>query len=313
MGWNWESLTLEEKLVMQLRACGHYFRYGMGQKSGQQRILSLLSERGGLTQRELQDMLGVQPGSLSEILSKVEAGGYIRRRQNERDRRQINLELTEDGENAAQSFREGHSQMMVEMFSALSEEEKQQLSQLLGKMMESWPRPAEAGPHGPEGRKGPGPRGGGRGRGPHGGEMPDGRPGGRSGGPRGGRGQGGHPGRQPGAHGRNEAEVHPEMRTWRGVRGGAERPGMHPGFDGRMWPEHGDEMGADRDEAESREEIREMGLKPGEESRESGTGIPQARGEEEAKPREEVAGLDNSAEEARPDYDAGENAERGEA
>lgn len=103
------------------------------------------------------------------------------------------------------------------------------------------------------------------------------------------------------------------MRTWRGGRGGAERPGMHPGFDGRMWPEHGDEMGADRDEAESREEIREMGLKPGEESRESGTGIPQARGEEEAKPREEVAGLDNSAEEARPDYDAGENAERGEA
>lgn len=80
-----EPLTLDERLVRQLRACMHYFHYGMGRKSGQQRILSLLRERRGMTQRELQDVLGVQPGSLSEILNKVEAGGYIRRRQNERD------------------------------------------------------------------------------------------------------------------------------------------------------------------------------------------------------------------------------------
>ena len=54
----------------------------------------MLAERGIITQRELQDMLGVQSGSLSEILNKVETCGYIMRRQNERDRRQMNLELT---------------------------------------------------------------------------------------------------------------------------------------------------------------------------------------------------------------------------
>lgn len=178
-----EPLTLDERLVRQLRACMHYFHYGMGRKSGQQRILSLLRERRGMTQRELQDVLGVQPGSLSEILNKVEAGGYIRRRQNERDRRRFDLELTEAGENAARDVREEHRQMIANMFSALSEEEKRQLSQLLEKMTESWPHPDEAGrrhgecrggfgSHGGEGRGGFGPHGGeGRGEfGPHGGE-----------------------------------------------------------------------------------------------------------------------------------------------
>ena len=37
-------------------------------------------------------MLGVQSGSSSEILNKGETCGYIMRRQNERDRRQMNLE-----------------------------------------------------------------------------------------------------------------------------------------------------------------------------------------------------------------------------
>ena len=94
---NREDMSLEDILLYQFRSCTHFFRYGMGGKTGQQRILAMLAERGIITQRELQDMLGVQSGSLSEILNKVETCGYIMRRQNERDRRQMNLELTDSG------------------------------------------------------------------------------------------------------------------------------------------------------------------------------------------------------------------------
>ena len=138
-------MSLEDILLYQFRSCTHFFRYGMGGKTGQQRILAMLAERGIITQRELQDMLGVQSGSLSEILNKVETCGYIMRRQNERDRRQMNLELTDSGMEAARNFREDHMKKARAMFDGLTEDEKKQLSSLLEKMMEHWPRMEEGG------------------------------------------------------------------------------------------------------------------------------------------------------------------------
>ena len=112
-------MSLEDILLYQFRSCTHFFRYGMGGKTGQQRILAMLAERGIITQRELQDMLGVQSGSLSEILNKVETCGYIMRRQNERDRRQMNLELTDSGMEAARNFREEHMKKARAMYIAI--------------------------------------------------------------------------------------------------------------------------------------------------------------------------------------------------
>lgn len=172
-----EDLSLEGKILRQLRRCFHYFRYGMGGNTSQQRILSMLGERGVITQRELQDMLGVQSGSLSEILGKVESSGYIMRRQNENDRRQMNLELTKAGRNAAHSFREEHVSKAKEMFHGLTEEEKEQLSVLLEKMMANWPQMEAMGKpgrgcHGGQGRRGGREAGDGReGRGRRGGRR----------------------------------------------------------------------------------------------------------------------------------------------
>lgn len=154
----------EDILLHQFRACAHYFRYGMGEKAGQQRILSMLDRTGIITQKELQDMLGVQSGSLSEILNKVEAGGYIIRRQNEKDRRQMDLELTESGKESAHGFKREREQMVSTMFADLTEEERKQLSALLTKMMEHWPRTEEAGHRGRWGRRGDGSRCDDRGR-----------------------------------------------------------------------------------------------------------------------------------------------------
>lgn len=69
MGERRHGFVIEEKLQGQLRACGHFLHYNMGQKVGQARILTVLLERGIITQRELQDILEVRSGSLSEILN----------------------------------------------------------------------------------------------------------------------------------------------------------------------------------------------------------------------------------------------------
>ena len=67
------SFGMEEKLQGQLRACGHFLHYNMGEKAGQARILSALLERGTIPQRELPDSLEVGSGSLRESLNKVAA------------------------------------------------------------------------------------------------------------------------------------------------------------------------------------------------------------------------------------------------
>ena len=67
-----------------------------GPARGQALILSILAGRDTLSQRELQQMLGIQPGSLSELISKLEAKGYLTR-QKAKDRRGNLLRITDEG------------------------------------------------------------------------------------------------------------------------------------------------------------------------------------------------------------------------
>ena len=70
-----------------------------GPAHGQALILSILAGREALSQRELQQMLGIQPGSLSELLSKLESKGYLTREKAE-DRRGNLLRITDAGREA---------------------------------------------------------------------------------------------------------------------------------------------------------------------------------------------------------------------
>ena len=66
-------------------------------KGSQKRILMILKENPGITQRELTRHLGIQPGSASEVLGKLESAGLIRRTPSEIDRRTTDITLTEAG------------------------------------------------------------------------------------------------------------------------------------------------------------------------------------------------------------------------
>lgn len=128
-----------DKLILNLRDLSHTMRFLYEGKGSQKRILIVLKEIGGsVTQRELTERLGIQPGSASEVITKLEDAGYIKRTPNEADRRTINIDLTETGKTAAEEAQKERKQRHEQMFSCLSDEEKKQLLCLLEKVNTDW-------------------------------------------------------------------------------------------------------------------------------------------------------------------------------
>ena len=57
-----ETLSLDERLIHNLRRCGHYLRHHTEEKGSQRRVLFLLHRRGPMTQKDLPEMMGVRAG-----------------------------------------------------------------------------------------------------------------------------------------------------------------------------------------------------------------------------------------------------------
>lgn len=122
-----------------LRRCGHYLHHHWGcGRASQMRALHILEDCGEMTQRELQDRMGIQQGSLSELVKKLDEQSFITRTCSPTDRRQLLIRITESGRQQSQFFRERRITEAMELASALSEEEQQELRVLLGKLLNSW-------------------------------------------------------------------------------------------------------------------------------------------------------------------------------
>ena len=100
----------------------------------QERVLRILAQQEAeeMGQRRLQELLGVQSGSLSELVGKLEDKGFLVRIRNEADKRNVTLKLTEAGR-----ARAAHPSDHPDPFAALSEAEQAQLRALLQKVLES--------------------------------------------------------------------------------------------------------------------------------------------------------------------------------
>lgn len=136
---HYEAVDINDKLVINLRDLGHTIRGLYEGKGSQKRILIILVEVGGnITQQELTRRLGIQPGSASEVIAKLEGAGYIRRTPNETDRRTIDIKLTDIGREAATEARNQRIQRHTQMFSCLSDDEKETLLVLLERIHWDW-------------------------------------------------------------------------------------------------------------------------------------------------------------------------------
>ena len=107
-------------------------------RASQKRILILLREMAGMTQKELTARLGVQPRSASEVLNKLEQADLISRTSSEADHRTTDICLTPAGEQLAQEAAVKRRERHEQMFSVLSEQEKDTLIELLERINTHW-------------------------------------------------------------------------------------------------------------------------------------------------------------------------------
>lgn len=117
-----------------LDTCAHAFSHRVGgRRQRRAKILQCITDNPGVSQRELAEMLGVQPASVSELLIKLEQKGFVRREKLEADHRSIGVFPTEEAAAflAACPSRE-------DPFQVLSDAEREQLEQLLQKLITDW-------------------------------------------------------------------------------------------------------------------------------------------------------------------------------
>jgi DNA-binding MarR family transcriptional regulator len=128
-----------------LHQLAHNLRARSDGRAGQGRLLGILLENDGITQRELQEIVGVRSGSLSEVLGKLEAAALIERRESDADRRMMRVFLTERGADEARTSADQRAKTMDELFGCLTDAEKAQLLSLVKRVNEHIEKTAPAG------------------------------------------------------------------------------------------------------------------------------------------------------------------------
>ena len=107
-------------------------------------ILKILAERETITQSEIQNLIEIKSGSLSEILSKMEDQNLIIKSKDESDKRKTNIVITEQGKETVNEKKEECKKSSQELFQHLSEDEMEQLENILLKSFRRWKKDSKA-------------------------------------------------------------------------------------------------------------------------------------------------------------------------
>ena len=113
--------------------CGEGFGPDFG-RMGRGRVLVALSMQDNMTQKDLAFILGIRPQSLSELVGKLEADGFVTRTRSEADKRAVTVSLTDAGKAKAAKIQAKRNASAETIFAKLTEEEKATLLSLLEKL-----------------------------------------------------------------------------------------------------------------------------------------------------------------------------------
>ncbi len=133
-----DKQTLSHEVVKKLHLCGHFLHFQLGCMSGRNRILAQLHRNGELLQKELQDRLRIQSGSLSEIIIKMETEGLIEKVRCVYDGRNFVLRLTEKGLEEAEKRRRENDEISEQLMESISYGELEQLNQSMDILLKNW-------------------------------------------------------------------------------------------------------------------------------------------------------------------------------
>ncbi|MDF2906056.1 MAG: MarR family transcriptional regulator [Herbinix sp.] len=139
-----DRVNQEENLLELLLRSSHFLHHRRGGKRGQGKILKLLSEHPQISQKELQELLGIESGSMSELVIKLEHKGFITRVKDEADKRMTTLKITEHGLELSKELEAEASREEQFLGNGLSAEEQEELKRLLSKLLSGWEESYEA-------------------------------------------------------------------------------------------------------------------------------------------------------------------------
>lgn len=126
----------EASLLSLIVRCGYIAEKKSGRERGQNRILNILLETPRMSQKALQEQLGIKPGSISEVIAKMEQKGLLLREKDVNDHRKMVICLSESGRKAAEKIRNDGQE--ENYFSALDTEEQLQLKVMIQKLLIQW-------------------------------------------------------------------------------------------------------------------------------------------------------------------------------
>ncbi len=131
------DLPLAHEVITQLRLCGHFLHYKMGGNAGR-RLLTTLLDHPEILQKDLQEMVDVQSGSLSEMVIGMEADGLVEKIKSEKDGRRMLVRLTPEGIIQAERCKRAYDRQVERLTTCFSEEQLREMNGLLTAMVAHW-------------------------------------------------------------------------------------------------------------------------------------------------------------------------------
>jgi len=107
-------------------------------------VLLHLWGQDGLTPSELADRLGVEPPTVTNMLSRMEKAGYLERCRDMRDARCTRVYLTEQGRELHEPVERRWEAVQERAFAGITAEEEAQLRGLLGRIQANLTRESRA-------------------------------------------------------------------------------------------------------------------------------------------------------------------------
>ena len=123
-----------EDLDLLFRSCAHMVHHKDQRSGSREQILKYLMENGSVYQKDIQKELRIQPGSVSELLSKLEKHDLIVRKKSRLDKRAVIISLTEKG---AAEMKVRMQEEADSPFDRLTDEEQEALRNILRKLLSS--------------------------------------------------------------------------------------------------------------------------------------------------------------------------------
>jgi MarR family transcriptional regulator for hemolysin len=104
---------------------------GSGVHTGQELVLAKLLHLGSLPVAQLAKVLDVEVPTATRTTQRMEAAGLVRRLKNDKDARQVSIELTEQGAEVARTVQRLHAQAGKRALRGIDAEQRRQLRNLL--------------------------------------------------------------------------------------------------------------------------------------------------------------------------------------